>query len=143
MTGNQTVGARLRVVIAPGIGIGPGKVAMLEGVRETGSIAAAGRRIGMSYKRAWLLVAALNGHFDEPLIEASKGGKTGGGAHLTPLGEEVLDAYRGMLARTNAAITPTLKRLAKRIAPPSPPPSQPSPPTEPPGRGRSRRTASG
>ena len=116
MAGNQTVGARLRVVIAPGIGIGPGKAAMLEGVRDTGSIAAAGRRIGMSYKRAWLIVAALNTHFDAPLIEASKGGKAGGGAQLAALGEEVLAAYGEMLALTEAAITAPLARLAARLA---------------------------
>ena len=116
MAGNQTVGARLRVVIAPGIGIGPGKAAMLEGVRDTGSIAAAGRRIGMSYKRAWLIVAALNTHFDAPLIEASKGGKAGGGAQLTPLGEDVLAAYGDMLALTDAAIAAPLARLAARLA---------------------------
>lgn len=108
---NETRGARLRVVIAPGIGIGPGKAALLEGIRETGSIAAAGRRIGMSYKRAWLLVNALNGHFPEPVIEASKGGKDGGGARLTPTGEELLSAYRDMQARTDAAVAPILDRL--------------------------------
>lgn len=111
MPGNETRGARLRVVIAPGIGIGPGKAALLEGIRETGSIAAAGRRIGMSYKRAWLLVNALNGHFPEPVIEASKGGKDGGGARLTPTGEELLSAYRDMQARTDAAVAPILDRL--------------------------------
>lgn len=116
MAGNQQVGARLRVVVAPGVGIGPGKAAILEGIRETGSIAAAGRRIGMSYKRAWLIVAALNAHFDTPLIDASKGGKAGGGAQLTALGEEVLAAYREMLALTDAAIAQALARIARRVA---------------------------
>lgn len=114
-TGNQEIGPRLRVVIAPGVGIGPGKAALLEGIRETGSIAAAGRRIGMSYKRAWLLVGALNGHFEVPLIEASKGGKSGGGAVLTPLGDEVLDAYREMQRMAGAAIAPVVGRLSRRV----------------------------
>jgi molybdate transport system regulatory protein len=53
---DQTVGARLRVVVLPGVRIGAGKAALLEGIKQTGSISAAGRRIGMSYKRAWYLV---------------------------------------------------------------------------------------
>ncbi|MBL8564567.1 MAG: LysR family transcriptional regulator [Hyphomicrobiaceae bacterium] len=117
MGSNQTVGPRLRVVIAPGIGIGPGKAALLEGIRETGSIAAAGRRIGMSYKRAWLLVVALNSHFELPLIEASKGGKTGGGATLTALGEEVLAAYREMERRAGTAVAPVIARLSRLARP--------------------------
>lgn len=105
--------ARLRVVIAPGIGIGPGKADLMDGIRETGSIAAAGRRIGMSYKRAWLLVSALNSHFAAPVVEASKGGRDGGGAQLTALGEQVLAAYREMEARTEDAIAPALARLKR------------------------------
>lgn len=60
---DQAIGARLRVVVAPGIRIGEGKAALLEGIKQTGSISAAGRRIGMSYKRAWYLVDAMNSHF--------------------------------------------------------------------------------
>lgn len=118
MSANETSGARLRVVIAPGVGIGPGKAALLEGIRDTGSIAAAGRRIGMSYKRAWQLVATLNDHFPAPVIEATKGGKAGGGASLTPLGEELLAGYREMQTLTDAAIGPVLKRL-QRLGRPS------------------------
>jgi molybdate transport system regulatory protein len=110
------VGAKLRVVVAPGVGIGPGKAALLQGIKETGSIAAAGRSIAMSYKRAWYLVEAMNGHFSRPLVEASKGGRAGGGAKLTPLGEDVLAAFREMEAATEAAIAPTLQRLRHRIA---------------------------
>jgi len=103
---------RLRVVLAPGVGIDPGKADLLAGVHETGSIAAAGRQIGMSYKRAWLLVAALNSHFPKPLIEASKGGRSGGGARLTALGAEVLACYREMEQTTETAVTPILRRLS-------------------------------
>lgn len=116
MSSNQQVGARLRVVIAPGIGIGPGKAAILEGIRETGSIAAAGRRIGMSYKRAWYMVDTLNSHFGQPLVETVKGGKTGGGARLTPLGDAVLEAFREMEALADAAIAPALKRLRRKVS---------------------------
>lgn len=74
--------------------LGPGKAALLEGIRETGSISAAGRGMGMSYKRAWLLVEELNKVFREPLVESMRGGVKGGGASLTPAGAAVLDHYR-------------------------------------------------
>ena len=74
---------RLRVLLGCEIALGPGKADLLEGIRETGSIAAAGRRLGMSYKRAWMLLDTMNGCFSKPLVEAVKGGKSGGGASLT------------------------------------------------------------
>ena len=92
--------ARLRVVLGRDIAVGPGKADLLEGIRETGSIAAAGRRMGMSYKQAWLLIDTMNRCFAKPLVEAAKGGKSGGGAHLTPLGEDVLARYRRMQTAT-------------------------------------------
>ena len=79
--GNRTVGTRLRIVLEPDIAIGPGKADILEGIRETGSIAAAGRRLGMSYKRAWLLVETMNACFKSPLVEASRGGRPTGVPH--------------------------------------------------------------
>jgi molybdate transport system regulatory protein len=112
---DQIVGARLRVIVAPGIRLGPGKIELLQGIKDTGSIAAAGRRIDMSYKRAWYLVDAINGHFDEPLVEASRGGRAGGGAKLTPLGEDVLRAFREMEAATEQAVAPLLQRLRTRV----------------------------
>jgi molybdate transport system regulatory protein len=111
----QTAEIRLRVMLAPGIPLGPGKAQLLQGIKETGSIAAAGRRMGMSYKRAWYLVDAMNGHFRQPMVEASKGGKSGGGANLTPLGEDILSAYREMEQLAASAIAPVLRRL-KRCA---------------------------
>ncbi len=92
--GNKTVGTRLRIVLEPDVAIGPGKADILEGVRDTGSISAAGRRMGMSYKRAWTIVDALNQTFSGPLVATAKGGAKGGGAQLTPLGEEVLARFR-------------------------------------------------
>jgi molybdate transport system regulatory protein len=116
--GDQAVGARLRVVVAPGVRIGEGKAALLEGIKETGSISAAGRQIGMSYKRAWYLVEAMNGHFKAgPLVEATKGGRSGGGARLTTLGEDVLSAFREMEQLTDKAIAPVLRRLHRKTGP--------------------------
>lgn len=114
--GNRTVGARLRIVLEPDIAIGPGKADILDGIRKTGSIAAAGRRMGMSYKRAWLLVETMNNCFATPLVEATKGGRAGGGARLTRLGETVLDAYRRMEALTAGAIEPEMRRLRHALA---------------------------
>lgn len=108
--------AHIRLHLAAGVAIGPGKADLLEGIRDTGSISAAGRRMRMSYKRAWYLVEALNGHFGEPLVEASKGGRAGGGARLTPLGCEVLDAYRDMTALAEQAIEPAMGRLTRHLA---------------------------
>ena len=96
-------GLRIRIVFGGGLIMGPGRADLLDGIRETGSIAAAGRRMGMSYKRAWRLAETLNETFDGPLIEASKGGVAGGGAHLTPLGQRVLDAYRALEAAASEA----------------------------------------
>jgi molybdate transport system regulatory protein len=78
----------LKLILRPGAALGPGKVALLESIAATGSIRAAGARFRMSYKRAWTLVAELNGMFSGPLVIAEAGGKGGGGASLTPLGEE-------------------------------------------------------
>lgn len=109
--GNKQPGARLRLVLKPEIAIGPGKMDLLQGIKETGSIAAAGRRMGMSYKRAWLLVEAMNAAFREPLVETRRGGRRRGGATLTPTGELVLEGYRRMEEKTNEAIAGALDEL--------------------------------
>lgn len=114
--GNRTLGARLRIVLERDVAIGPGKADLLRGIRETGSIAAAGRRMQMSYKRAWRLVETLNQDFNAPLVAASKGGRQGGGAALTPLGEEVLTRYQRMEALTRSAIEHELRQLREAIA---------------------------
>lgn len=118
---NVTLGLRLRVVLERDIAIGPGKADLLESIAATGSISAAARRMGMSYKRAWLLVDTMNGCFRRPLVEAAKGGQTGGGARLTALGEDVLRRYRAMEARAAqgagrdlAALKGLLRRKPKR-----------------------------
>jgi molybdate transport system regulatory protein len=109
--GNLTLGVRLRVVLQRDIAIGPGKADLLEAIGATGSISAAARRMGMSYKRAWLLVDTMNRCFRSPLVAAAKGGETGGGARLTALGEEVLRRYRAMERRARRAAGPDLAAL--------------------------------
>ena len=113
--GNRTSGVRLRLVLARGVAIGPGKADLLAAIRDAGSIAAAGRRLGMSYKRAWTLVEALNRDFAAPLVEAVKGGAGGGGARLTPEGAAVLDAFRRVETAALRAAAPELERLRERL----------------------------
>src|SRR5262245_61572713 len=83
--------------------LGPGKVDLLEAIGRTGSISAAGRELGMSYRRAWLLVDALNHMFPDALVTASPGGSRGGGAKLTDYGRGVAAAYRRVEERARPA----------------------------------------
>ncbi|MFN2323897.1 MAG: winged helix-turn-helix domain-containing protein [Trueperaceae bacterium] len=105
--------ARLRVrVVFDTVGmIGPGKADLLDGIDRCGSIAAAGREMGMSYKRAWELIGTLNAMFRAPLVARTRGGAGGGGAVLTQTGREVLALYRGIEADTTAASAPHIGRL--------------------------------
>jgi molybdate transport system regulatory protein len=105
-------GARLRVVLGPGVALGPGKADLLEAIAATGSISAAGRQLKMSYRRAWLLVEELNGSFQSALVAADKGGAHGGGARLTELGTRVLRHFRSMERKTQKAIAADLGALA-------------------------------
>lgn len=97
-----TVGPlKLKVMLFCGevTAIGPGKAELLEAIRREGSISAAGRTMGMSYRRAWTLVDTMNRCWTEPLVQTSVGGGAGGGARLTPFGEAVLKAYRELEAQ--------------------------------------------
>ncbi len=109
----------IRLDLAPGVRLGPGKADVLEGIAETGSIAASGRRLNMSYKRVWTIVEELNRLFDAPLVSAAKGGKQGGGAALTALGQNVLTRYRRVQAAAakaaNAEVAALRRRLAARV----------------------------
>lgn len=108
---NDRLEPRLRILLGSSIAIGPGKAALLEAIGNSGSIAAAGRRMGMSYRRAWVLAKTMNACFREPLVEAAKGGLGGGGARLTAMGQEVLALYRAMESHAVAAATPEMEKL--------------------------------
>ncbi len=110
------LGLHLRVVLRHGVAIGPGRAELLDGIREHGSISAAGRASGMSYKRAWALIEAMNTGFREPLVEASRGGAAGGGALLTPPGETVLALYRRIEATAATASADEIDQLAGLVA---------------------------
>lgn len=109
---------RIRVVFGDSEMIGPGKAELLERIERCGSIAAAGREMGMSYKRAWELVATLNAMFREPLVESSRGGQRGGGAALTASGREILDLYRRFEAQAALAGAAQLDALRAKLRDP-------------------------
>src|SRR6202521_1865564 len=111
--------ARLRVSIVFGSGarIGPGKAKLLESIRDTGSISAAARDMGMSYKRAWVLLDSINQAFTEPGVTAAPGGAGGGGAVLTPFGAEVLERYRRILDQAATIAIDDLAALKHRARP--------------------------
>lgn len=104
--------------------LGPGKVRLLELVAETGSISAAGRAMGMSYRRAWLLVDAINHTFREPAVETRGGGAGGGGASLTAFGANLVSRYRAMEHAARAALGQEMAQLEDALAP-SPAASKP------------------
>ena len=106
---------RVRILIGDGMVLGPGKVDLLEAIGRTGSISAAGRELGMSYRRAWLLVDALNHMFPNALVTASPGGSRGGGAKLTDYGRGVAAAYRRVEARTRAVMREELEPFNVRV----------------------------
>jgi molybdate transport system regulatory protein len=110
----------LRLDFGPGQAVGHGKIRLLEAVRDHGSISAAGRSMGMSYRRAWLLVDALNALFDEPVIATKHGGQGGGGAELTPFGCRVVEQYHAIEAKAHAAAADELASLAAAAAKPAP-----------------------
>ncbi|OLP60944.1 transcriptional regulator [Xaviernesmea oryzae] len=97
--------------------LGHGKIRLLELIAETGSISAAGRAMDMSYRRAWMLVAALNSMFAEEAVSSQRGGRQGGGAALTPFGEALIACFRAMEARAAEALAQDLVWLEARRAP--------------------------
>lgn len=98
-------GIKLKIQLFCGeqIAMGPGKADLLDAIKEHGSISAAGRVMDMSYRRAWLLVDVMNRCWREPLVQTAPGSSHGGGARLTPLGEQVLAHYRSLQARLDGA----------------------------------------
>lgn len=107
---------RLQVVSAGEGALGPGKAALLEAIGAEGSISAAGRALGISYRRCWLLVDEMNRCWDKPLVEARRGGRDQG-AQVSALGAEILLAYRALEARLMAEVraAPETKVLLGRL----------------------------
>ena len=103
--------------------LGPGKIALLEAIGETGSISAAGRRHAMSYRRAWLLVEDLNRTFADPLVTARPGGAGGGGATLTPAGVRLIALYREAERKMRAAAGKEIQAIEGALAETRPEPA--------------------
>jgi molybdate transport system regulatory protein len=106
----------LRLDFDTGSRLGPGKVALLEAIDRTGSIAAAGREFGMSYRRAWLLTDDVNRTFDKPLVETRGGGRHGGGAALTARGKEIVTLYRSVESAARKSTEREVRRMARILA---------------------------
>jgi molybdate transport system regulatory protein len=108
---------RVSIVFESGARIGPGKAKLLESIRDTGSISAAAREMGMSYKRAWVLLDSINQAFTEPVVKAAPGGAGGGGAILTAFGVEMLERYHRIHDRAASHAADDLAALASRARP--------------------------
>ncbi|MGF1502325.1 MAG: winged helix-turn-helix domain-containing protein [Paracoccaceae bacterium] len=106
---------RIRIVFGPREMLGPGKADLLERIARTGSIAAAGREMNMSYKRAWQLVETMNAMFRLPVVESSRGGVRGGGAAVTETGHQVLAEYRALERAAETASAENLSRLREML----------------------------
>lgn len=108
-------GLTLRILSRRAAAIGPGKAELVERIAQTGSISAAARAMGMSYRRAWQLVAALNRDFRRPVVETATGGARGGGARVTPFGRAVAAGYRSMEEKASAAIAADVQRFQRHL----------------------------
>ncbi len=97
------------------IALGPGRVELLEFIEQTGSLRAAALRMGVSYMRAWNLVKYTNKCFCQPLVEATRGGRVGGGARLTDVGRKIVADYRQMERKTQKAIEKTWAKLKQSL----------------------------
>ncbi|HLN37730.1 MAG TPA: LysR family transcriptional regulator [Xanthobacteraceae bacterium] len=95
--------------------LGPGKIRLLEAIGKSGSISRAGRALGMSYRRAWLLIDDMNRSFRAPVVMTQPGGARGGGAALTPFGIELIENYRAIETQAMAAAMPRLQALEKSL----------------------------
>ena len=102
-TANQGDRLNIRIDLAGGLRIGPGKVAVLEEIARSGSISAAGRALRMSYRRTWELVEELNSGLGTPVVETAAGGSGGGGTVLTAAGKAIIERYRAIEVDTAAA----------------------------------------
>jgi len=123
MTEQPLVSLKIRLRRGDLFAMGPGKADLLDAIHETGSISAAGRKLGMSYRRAWLLVDEMNRCFCTPLVEARLGGAGGGGARVTDLGHEVLKRYRTLQVQAWDTIRRPVQEFQQYLKPGGPDPA--------------------
>jgi len=103
----------LRIDLGPGQSVGPGKIRLLEAVADSGSISSAGRELGMSYRRAWMLIEQMNLDFRRKVVTTQLGGTHGGGARLTPFGRELVKRYRSIEANATRAAKAHMSFLSR------------------------------
>jgi molybdate transport system regulatory protein len=130
--------ARVRVDFPGDCSLGPGKISLLEGVERTGSLSAAARDLGMSYRRAWLLLHNTNAAFHEPVAELAVGGKDGGGAQLTAFGRRLVADFRAFEEAVDALAARSFGSLPV-TGRPAPGQGLARPPHREPGAARTRR----
>jgi molybdate transport system regulatory protein len=108
---------RLRIDFGPASSIGPGKIALLEHIDRVGSLSQAARELGLSYRRAWLLLDDLNHSFTEPVAKSSVGGVGGGGVQLTQFAQRLITLYREVERATLEATRVRFTELLKEVEP--------------------------
>ncbi|MFM0169585.1 winged helix-turn-helix domain-containing protein [Paraburkholderia sediminicola] len=106
---------RMRIRSGDAVALGPGKVELLEAVREFGSISAAARSLDMSYRRAWLLIDELNRSLKSPATHSEQGGQSGGGCTLTPVGETIIRLYRDVEVEAQRSCAKQIAELTRLI----------------------------
>lgn len=109
---------RIRVTRGEEIAIGPGKIALLEAVRDQGSITMAAKSIGMSYRRAWLLLDEVNRSLRKPATASAQGGQHGGGSVVTPEGEALIRTYRDLERQAERSCAEQIRQLVRMVAKP-------------------------
>jgi molybdate transport system regulatory protein len=109
------ISVRVRIYFGSVLAIGPGRIELLEGVQRTGSLSQAARDMGMSYRRAWLLMQSLNESLSAPASLAVRGGRRGGGATVTATGRALIRTYR----RTEARVARNISEHFAKFAPPA------------------------
>lgn len=107
----------IRLDFSESCSVGPGKIGLLEAIERTGSLSAAARSLGVSYRRAWLLLHSVNNSFAEPAVALSVGGKDGGGTQLTEFGHTLTRTYRTFEADVAAHSARSFRNLKPRRAP--------------------------
>jgi molybdate transport system regulatory protein len=112
---------KIRIEHGDGVAIGPGKAALLDAIDRCGSISAAARDMGMSYRRAWELVDMMNRSFTAPLVKTNPGGGKQGGAQVTEAGFHILACYRQLMDKVVAVCAPELAELYRHLAQTDPP----------------------
>jgi len=106
----------MRITSGDTISVGPGKISLLEAIRNTRSITAAAKSIGMSYRRAWILIDELNASLKKPAVRSAKGGEHGGGSELTEVGRKLIELYRGIEATAGRACADAIKQMIGLLA---------------------------